>query len=78
MNVTEVNLSHFEQAIDRVICGLEKKNKVGQARFGCLASAAPLGVPIAAAPAGVLPAVILVKPVINPEMLLNPESDIQG
>lgn len=28
-NEATVNLFHFEQAIDRVIGGLEKKNKVG-------------------------------------------------
>jgi AFG3 family protein len=28
-NETMVNMFHFEQAIDRVIGGLEKKNKVG-------------------------------------------------
>lgn len=30
-NETNVTMPHFEQAIDRVIGGLEKKNKVGAA-----------------------------------------------
>jgi hypothetical protein len=42
-NETVVNMSHFEQAIDRVIGGLEKKNKVRLVMCWPTSAAAELG-----------------------------------